>query len=96
MKKNITQLHEITPEELEHKILNGVKDIFIKYLKTQEKVEPTIWLTRKETANFLGVSLVTIHNWSNVRNILTPHKISTQIRFRKSEVEAILTNSREE
>ena len=96
MKKRVIHIHEITPEELENRFLKGVKNIIIDYLKSIEKAEPNIWLTRKETAKLLGVSLVTIHNWSNKKNILTPYKIGNQIRFKKTEVEAILTNSREE
>lgn len=94
MKKNITQLHNITPEVLELSIRTIVDNAFKKYYQKKNTPKQIEWLTRKEAAAFLGVSLVTIHDWSNNKQILKPYKISNRIRFKKSDIEDALLNSR--
>lgn len=42
-------------------------------------------ITREETAKFLGVSLVTIHNWTKA-GILTAYRIGNKVRFKEVEV----------
>ena len=42
-------------------------------------------LTRKEVANLLKVTTVTVSEWSR-RGILKPKKIGTRIRYEKAEV----------
>lgn len=94
MKKTIIEMHNLTPEKLKEFISNSVSEAFSQYAKSPTpKKESTIWLTRKEVAEMLGVSLVTVHNWCYVRNILTPYKIGSRIRFKKAEVEEILNSS---
>jgi len=94
MKKDITQLHNITPEVLELSIRTIVDNAFKKYYQKKETLKQIEWLTRKEAAAFLGVSLVTIHDWSYNKHILKPYKISNRIRFKKSDIEDALLNSR--
>lgn len=57
------------------------------------KASPTIindkYLTRKETANRLKVSLVTLTDWVN-RSRLKAYKIGGRVLFRESEVEDAL------
>ncbi|MCC8358376.1 helix-turn-helix domain-containing protein [Salinimicrobium sediminilitoris] len=92
MSKTITQLHEISPEELRREIRN---DIRLELQELAEKLtpkEPEIWITRQEAAEFLGVSLVTIYNWSK-EGVIHPFKIGTRIRFKKSEILKVLHNS---
>lgn len=45
----------------------------------------TTLLTRKEVAQILKVSLVTLHHWSK-KGLLTPHRIGNKIRFNKADV----------
>ncbi|MDB5226446.1 MAG: hypothetical protein JWN78_639 [Bacteroidota bacterium] len=45
------------------------------------------YLTRKEAAKFLGVSLVTLHKWST-EGIVQSHRINTRIKYKKEELEA--------
>ncbi len=52
--------------------------------KPAPKPETTL-LTRKEVAQILKVSLVTLHHWSK-KGLLTPHRIGNKIRFNKAEV----------
>lgn len=92
MSKYITQLHGITPQELRAEIREDIRRELLEFSKKLKPQEPTIWITRKEAAELLGVSLVTIHTWSK-ENVIFPFKIGTRIRFRRSQIEQILLNS---
>ena len=94
MKKNITQLHNITPEVLTDAIALIVDKAFQKFSDNHKKPKSIEWITRKEAAKYLGVSLVTIHDWSYNKKILTPYKISNRIRFKMADIEEVLLNSR--
>ena len=49
-------------------------------------------LTRKETAELLGVSLVTIHDWSR-SGIIHPYKLGNRTYFKRSEIMEVLNQS---
>lgn len=51
----------------------------------QTPTPETTLLTRKEVAQILKISLVTIHHWSK-KGLLTPHRIGNKIRFNKADV----------
>ena len=92
MSKNITQLHSITPEKFKAEILEGVSKQLKEFSKNFTPKESVIWITRKEASELLGVSLVTIHNWTK-DHIINAYKIGNRVRFKRSEIESILLNS---
>ncbi len=92
MSKNVTQVHSVTPEQFKAEILEGVGKQLKEFSKNFTPKEPTIWITRKEASELLGVSLVTIHNWTK-EGVINAHKIGTRIRFNRSEIQNILLNS---
>lgn len=94
MKPNVTQLHNVDPEEFKNEILDGIKEQLesFKLKIAQEKTPP--YLTRKNVSTLLGVSLVTIHEWSK-KGILKPYRIGNRVRFKFNEIEDVLNNSRE-
>ena len=47
-------------------------------------------LTRKETAEYLGISLVTLHTWSK-NGTLKAYRIGNKVRYKESEVLASLS-----
>ena len=47
------------------------------------------YLTRKQTAKLLQISLVTLRDWS-VKGILQSYKIGGRIRYKKSELDEAL------
>lgn len=49
-------------------------------------------LTRKETAQFFGVSLVTVNDWSKA-GILWPYKVGNRVFFRRSQLMQVLEQS---
>ena len=46
-------------------------------------------LTRRETANYLGVSLPTLHDWT-ISGKIVANRIGTRVRYYQSDVEAAL------
>ena len=92
MSKTITQVYGISPEEFKAEIIEGVSKQLQEFSKNFQPKEPTIWITRQEAADLIGVSLVTIHNWTK-EGIIHAHKIGTRIRFKRSDIENILLNS---
>ncbi len=49
------------------------------------------YLTRKETAKLLKVSLVTLHNW-NKSGVLKPHYIGNKVLYKLDEVKQTVEN----
>lgn len=57
----------------------------IKQLQSKPETSTEKLITRDETAELLGVSLVTIHNWVKA-NILKAYRVGNKVRFKESEV----------
>ncbi len=54
-------------------------------LEKEDPYKDRVYLTRKETAGYFGVSLVTLNDWEH-RGVLIPCRIGTRVRYKKSEV----------
>lgn len=72
-------------ENLE-KELSNIKENF----SPKEQVE---LLTRKETAEFFRVSLVTLYNWTKY-GILVSYRIGTRVYYKRSEIILIMYSSK--
>ena len=57
----------------------------IKELKAQPQPTTEKLITRYETTELLGVSIVTVHNWVKA-NILKAYRVGNKVRFKESEV----------
>lgn len=90
MNENVTQVHNVSKKELINEIISGVKNKLQEIEKNFQPKEPTIWITKKEVAEMLSISTVTVDDWSK-KEILSPYRIGNRIRFKRSEVEASLT-----
>ncbi|CAA0159645.1 conserved hypothetical protein [Tenacibaculum maritimum] len=81
----ITQIQELDANEL----LKQFQDLHAELLAIKENISNSkkadILLTRKQTAEILQISLVTLWNWTK-GNTLTAHRIGNQVRYKKSEV----------
>ncbi len=95
--KIMTEIHGISPEELKESILTDVKKELVNLVeklnlfnKPQEE-----FLTRKEAAKMLKISLVTITDW-NKKRILNPYRLGNLIRYKKSELEEALIQINQE
>lgn len=86
---NITQVHGITPQQLISNILKDVrtelKEIVLNF---QPKKQPE-YLTRKEVAKILKVSLVTLSDW-NKKGVLKPYRLGNLIRYKREEIDQAL------
>ena len=66
----------------------------LKNLLPQQPLQPVkSILTRKETAEMLGVSLVTLNVWTRT-GIIQGARVGTRVRYRISDVEAALKDIR--
>ncbi len=84
------QFIQITPEQLQNSIIEGVKFHIEELKKEFQPKTPTEYLTRKETAGALKVDLSTIWRWTN-EGILQSYGISNKVYYKRKEVEEALT-----
>lgn len=82
MTKRITQLYDISPEELKKEILGGVREI-LKESVNQEN--PDKLLTRKEVAKLLSISLPTLRHYFT-RGLLKEHRIGARVLYKYSDI----------
>lgn len=90
MVNKITQVEHVSKDELISNILNGVEKKLNELEKNFTPKKPTTWLTKKEVAEILSISTVTVDDWSK-KGILNPFRIGNRIRFKRNEVEQSLT-----
>lgn len=85
---------QTSPTELADLINEGLKnhvENLINQFSEQDKTAKD-FLTRKETANFFGVSLVTLHDW-NKKGLITPLKMGNRTYYERSTLVKSLLNS---
>lgn len=90
--KDTILFQSISPEELANVILDGVKSHLNQISPRKSEKAELEFLTRKETADLLKVSLTTIHDWMN-NGIIKPYKLGNRTYFNKKEIEQSLLNS---
>lgn len=80
-------------EMLLEKVENLEKEI-IDLKNNFQPIVPVELMTRKETAQFFSISLVTLHKWVK-QGTLISHKISNKVYFKRSEVINAMSASRD-
>ncbi|GAA4289846.1 helix-turn-helix domain-containing protein [Aestuariibaculum suncheonense] len=95
-KQILTNVYGVTPEVLVEMINAGVKVELEKTkaqlkeeLKQEINKETSKLLTRKEAADYLKVSMVTLNNWAK-HGILKPLKIGNLVRYELVELQKAL------
>ena len=90
MERNrITEVHGVTPQELQASIIEDLKSeikTIVNSFKPQKNAE---YLTRKEVAVILKVSLVTLTDW-NKKGVLKPYRLGNLIRYKRAEIDQAL------
>lgn len=89
------QLIQVSPNELADLICENVKIQLKELLQGSTRKpaeEANELLTRKQTAEFLDISTVTLHAWCN-QGILKPYKMGNRTYFKRSELIETLSNS---
>ncbi|GGK41928.1 MULTISPECIES: helix-turn-helix domain-containing protein [Flavobacteriaceae] len=80
------QFIQVTPEQLQNAIIEGVKIQLEELKKNFEPKTPIEYLGRQETADLLKVDVSSIHNWTK-RGILQSYGISGRVYYKRSEIE---------
>lgn len=91
-KNSVTQLHQISPDQLSELILEGVKRQFNEFKKELTPKTPESYLSRSQTAKMLSISLTCLHDWSR-KGVLKPMKLGNRTYFKLSEIERKLNQS---
>lgn len=84
-----TILTQIPLEELMTAIQGAVKTE-IEKLNLSKPETPTEYITRKDTAGILGISLPTLNDWSK-RGVIPSYRIASRVRYKRAEVMNSLT-----
>lgn len=87
--QNITQLHNISPDEFKAAILEEIREELKTLSKNFQPVKPTEYITRQEARKLLKVSLATISDW-NKKGIIKPYRLGNLIRYKRSELDQAL------
>lgn len=80
------QFVQVTPEQLQNTIIEGVKAQLEDLKKHFQPKQPNEYLTRQDVAKLLSVDLSTVHNLSK-RNVLHKLQIGGRILYLRSDVE---------
>ncbi|KJD36966.1 DNA-binding protein [Tamlana sedimentorum] len=80
------QFIQITPEQLQQIIIDGVKAELEEIKKHFEPKTPTEYLTRNEVSKLLSVDLSTVHNYTK-KGILTAHQMGSRVYYKRQEIE---------
>lgn len=83
------QLLELSIEEFQDIIKEAVEEKFNEAIEKFNKKEEVEFITRKETAKLLSISLPTLNFWSK-RNIVISYRIGTRVLYKKHEIEKAL------
>ncbi len=83
---SIVQFIQVTPEQLQTAIVEGVKTQLDELKKQFQPKEPTKYITRHEVAEMLSVDLSTVHNLS-VKGTLQKYQIGGRVLYKRQEVE---------
>lgn len=81
-------LNGMTADQLSEMIRESLRDE-LRQLRPAHPKTDTRYLTRRETARRLRISLVTLTDWVN-RGKICAHKIGGRVLFRDNDVEAAL------
>ena len=79
------QIQEVTVDELAEKVADKLLLKIEAYLKQLSTTKDGGLLTRQETADYLKVSLVTIHQWAKY-GIINRVRIGNRVYFKKKAI----------
>lgn len=80
------QFIQITPEQFQKTILEGVRIQIENLKKDFQPKEPTEYLTRNEVAELLKIDLSSLYNWTK-KGKLKSWGISGRVYYKRQEIE---------
>jgi excisionase family DNA binding protein len=87
----MTQVFGISPDEFRESILTDVREEIKTLSQNFQPITPTEYLTRKEIAKILKISLVTLSEW-NRKKILMPYRLGKLIRYKRTDIDLALVS----
>jgi excisionase family DNA binding protein len=85
MAKEILQLENINANDFKREIVKDVTDALKDFANSMQSNDNDKLLSRQETADLLGVSLVTIWDYTR-KDIIPAYRIGSKVRYKKQEV----------
>lgn len=85
---NMIILEGVTIEEFFNRIEKIIEKKIDEKIKIEKK-EPFTYLTRKEVAKMLRITLPTLHDWTKL-GYLPSYRIGTRVLYKSTEVEKII------
>lgn len=85
MQENITQLHNVKPQQIINPI-NDLKKQIEDLKKSFQPKEPTEYLTRQEVVEMLKINLSTLYNWTKNKKLVS-YGIGARVYYKRKEVE---------
>ncbi|WCO02903.1 helix-turn-helix domain-containing protein [Psychroserpens ponticola] len=83
------EIQEITVDELADKVADKLLNKIKSYLDELHTNESDVYLTRKETSDFLKINITTLWNWTNKGKIKS-YGIGNRRYYNKQEIIALL------
>lgn len=77
------QFIQVTPEQLQTAILEGIKTQLLEFKKQFQ--QPEELLTREETAKLLKVNLSTLYNWHKDKKLI-PFGLQGRVYYKRSDI----------
>lgn len=87
MQNAVTQLHNLSPEQLGNLFDEVITSKFNDLKKHFQPKEPNEYLTRVDVAEMLKIDLSSVHNWT-VKGILISYQIGGRVYYKRAEVES--------
>lgn len=86
---NEIHVYNITPQQLQDSILEGIKFELDLLKKSYQPKEPTVYLTRMEVSKLLKIDISSVHNWTK-KGILNRYGVAGRIYYKRQEIEDCL------
>lgn len=86
-------LTPISLSDLKTAISEAIRAEIKNELQTLSPKQPEELLTRKETAEILGISLPTLHEWT-ISGKIPAYRIGSRVRYKRGEIEQSLNKIR--
>lgn len=87
------QFFELNPEEFKNEILLEIKEELASFAFEIKPKPETIWLSRNQACEKLGVSLVTLYKW-NKSGVLPAYKIGGSVRYKLDDIRVKMSNQK--
>jgi excisionase family DNA binding protein len=87
--KQLIQVQDVSPEDLKREISDNVtkriSEVLAEFMKDLKSKQEPEFITSKEAANILKVTLPTLYDWRK-KGIISAYRIGNKIRFNRQEL----------